>query len=285
MSNRLLAILVLVLIFGGLYGAYYYFFVANVGTISVIVTGVGTGTVAVEMRSDLKQTYGKDCEKLCTFTDMPPVGYHLTAKTDGYVTVEKSFSVTRGQIQKVIVRMDREVKLSEIASPTDNIDDADTGTTTLDTVDTGSISTNTSIITSESGPIETVAGEPIHLDGTIYSVKDTQNPSIKLITTDKGVFTYSTEDTSTKQNPLYDDLLPLASGDLIALIRKTSRDKLSLLNLDANGHDYIIRVNIEKHSRTVLLQTPADGKYLDYRGGKVILIDMDGKKYAVENAE
>ena len=255
MSNRLLSLFILILIFGGLYGGYYYFFIANVGKLSVILSGADNVSVTIE--SEFKKSYDQTCKKVCQFNDIPPVSYLLHAKKDGYVSVEKTFDISRGQSTKLLIRMDKEITLKNLDTKSD--------------------------IT----PIATPTIEGNQIDGITdaYAIRDTANRDIKLVTSASGVFTYSLETQQLVMNPLYDDILPLPSGDLIVLVKKTSKDKLSLLSLESTSHDYVLLVNIANKSRKVLLQSEKDGRNLEYHDKKLVLVDTDGNRYEIENAE
>lgn len=225
------------------------------------------------------------------------MSYTLTAKKDGYVSIEKTVTIERGQAARLLIRMDREVTLKTLEEPTETppADSTDTGTTNSGSQDAATITGNT--ITpvpvptplvspaSDTLSVPTIDGSQIDFDGKIYSIKNTLDRDTKIVTGDTGVFTYSVQTKTLTQNPLYDDILPLPSGDLITLVKKSSASKLSLLNLESTGNDYILLVNIATKDRKVLLQTREDGKYLEYQNKKVVLVDTDGKKYEVENAE
>jgi len=281
MSNRLLSLFILIIIFSGIYGVYYYFFVANVGILSLIVSGADV--VSVDITSEFKNTYHAECSKLCIFRDIPPVGYTLVAKKDGYVTITKSFRIERGQSLKMPLRLEREVTLKEMETPT--VENTSTGSE----VNTDSGTTLTGSTTVDTNPSDsltkTIQILGIDISETILSIKDTANPDIRIVTGEKNVYTYSLSTKTATVSELYDDILPLPSGDLVVLVRKTSKTKLSLLNLDDNGNDSILLVNNDKRTRKTLLQTPKDGQYLEYVDKKLILVGADAKRYEVENVE
>lgn len=48
--------------------------------------------------------------------------------------------------------------------------------------------------------------------------------------------------------------------------------------------DYILLITANRLSRKILLKTPVDGKYLQSTNdGKIVLIDVEGKGFEVEN--
>lgn len=108
MSNRLLSIIILVIFFGGISGVFYYFFVANTATVSFTVNGSGPATL--ELTSEFKNSYKKTCEKVCTFEKIPPVGYVLSAKRDGYVPLLQNIGIERG-VSTIALKMEKEITL------------------------------------------------------------------------------------------------------------------------------------------------------------------------------
>lgn len=111
MSNRLLSLLILVLLFGGLFGIYYYFFVASTASISLIINGSGSASIA--LTSEFGNSYDRECDKNCVFKNIPAVNYTLSAKREGYTPVIKTFVLNRGEMKKMLITMDKEVVLTE----------------------------------------------------------------------------------------------------------------------------------------------------------------------------
>lgn len=111
MSNRLLSLLVLILVFGGLYGLYYYFFVASTASVSLIISG--SGSTSVTLTSEFKNSYVRECDRNCIFSDIPAVNYTLSAKQEGYTPVEQVFKLNRGERKKMAITLEKEVRLTE----------------------------------------------------------------------------------------------------------------------------------------------------------------------------
>lgn len=111
MNNRLLSLLVLLTVFGGLFGAYYYFFVSGTGTLSLITNG--SGTTFITLTSEFGKSITKECEKNCLFENIPAVNYTVSAKREEYAPLTKTFKLERGETKKVLLAMEREVALTE----------------------------------------------------------------------------------------------------------------------------------------------------------------------------
>ena len=111
MNNRLLSFLILVILFGGVFGAYYYFFIASVASVSVVLSS--SGSTSVTLVSEFGKNYARDCERTCLFSDIPAVDYTVSAKRDGYISVNKTFALPRGKIKNILLVMEKEAILTE----------------------------------------------------------------------------------------------------------------------------------------------------------------------------
>lgn len=111
MSNRLLSVLVITVLCGGAFGVYYYFFALSTGDITLIMNG--SGTTSVTLTSEFGNSYTRDCERNCLFSRIPAVTYKLAAKRNGYVSLEKTIILGRGEAKKVVVAMEKEITLTE----------------------------------------------------------------------------------------------------------------------------------------------------------------------------
>ncbi|EKD29381.1 MAG: hypothetical protein ACD_78C00428G0002 [uncultured bacterium (gcode 4)] len=256
MSNRLLSLFVLVLIFASGYGIYYYFFVANVGNLSLIINGAES--VSASITSEFQNTYTLDCKRTCVFSDIPPVNYSITVKKAGYREINTSTKLNRSESKKVVITMEKEVKLTTLPTGTG------------------------SVVLKNEGK-EFVAGE-YNIDDTILTTKETQDPNVEIITMDTWVCIYDATEKICTPHQLYDDIVLLPRGDILALVKKTSKAKLSLLNLADDGQDYILHINADRKNRNIVLKTPINWRFFGLTlDGKIVLVDMDGKKSLVEN--
>lgn len=121
--------------------------------------------------------------------------------------------------------------------------------------------------------------------GNILGIKDTMNENTKIITSETGVYMYSSDDSTFQENPLYDDIIQLASGEIVALVKKTSRNKQSLLSLEDTSSDYVLLIGSDTRERKVLFQTPKNGKLLRYKDGKILFVDENDGVFVVENVK
>lgn len=110
-------------------------------------------------------------------------------------------------------------------------------------------------------------------DKNILSVKDSLHTNTKIITSDTGVYMYAADDDTFRENPLYDDIIQLTSGEIVALVKKTSSSKQSLLSLEDTSHDQVLLIGTDTRERKTLFSTPKNGKMLRYKDGKILFVD------------
>ncbi len=125
--------------------------------------------------------------------------------------------------------------------------------------------------------------ESIETTKKIISIKNTPDRNIKILTTEDGVFLYREEEKSMQENPLYDDTIVLPDGQLVALIKKTSEKKLSLLSLSAKGNDYVVRIGADTRERKILFTTEKSGKKLEFKNREIIFTDTEDNAFVVSN--
>lgn len=109
--------------------------------------------------------------------------------------------------------------------------------------------------------------------GNILGVKDTRDPNTKILTSDAGVFLYTLSEKVTRKNPLYDDIVELPSGEIVALVKKSSREKRSLLSVTDTGNDLVFLIGQDTRERKTLLKTPKNGKLLRYKNGEILFVE------------
>ena len=130
-----------------------------------------------------------------------------------------------------------------------------------------------------------------NFSGKILGIKDTLNADTKIITGENGVFMYAVSDRIARENPLYDDIVQLTSGEIVVLVKKTSKTKQSLLSLTDFENDSVFLIGQDTRERRMLLKTPKNGKLLRYKNGEVLFVSYtptDGDKeeiFVVENME
>lgn len=111
MSNRILSLFIITLVFGGLFGVYYYFFALSTGNVSILLNG--SGSASITLTSEFGNTYSRDCDRSCLFDNIPAVNYSVSAKRENYTPVKKDFLLGRGETKKILLAMEREVTLLE----------------------------------------------------------------------------------------------------------------------------------------------------------------------------
>ena len=125
----------------------------------------------------------------------------------------------------------------------------------------------------------------LKFNGSILGVKDTLNDNMKIITSETGVYMYALDDSTFRQNPLYDDIIQLASGEIVALVKKTSTEKRSLLSLEDTSNDYVFLIGSDTRDRRTLFATPKNGKLLRYQNEKILFVDENDQVFVVENVK
>lgn len=338
MSNRFLSLIIIILILSGLFGLYYYFFMASNAHITISI--VGSGTTAVVLDSEFGKIYTQECQNTCKFENIPAVQYTLSLTQTWYISLQEIFKLSRGEDKKFSFLMKKTIKLSEWKKDkTELISLIKLKKTFADILqeNTGSILLGYrdgkwyfavpnkknfdiysirewekakqifqipwGILTSESLDFyewyialkkdENIFfyalqnGQEISfpLHGNIFGVKDTSDKNIKIITSNTGVFMYSMEEKITRINPLYDDIIILASGEMVALVKKNSREKQSLLSFSDTAHDTIFLIKKDTRERTLIFRTQENSKMLRYIQGEILLVQNDNTVSVIQNVQ
>lgn len=96
---------------------------------------------------------------------------------------------------------------------------------------------------------------------------------------------YTVSERVSRLNPLYDDMIQLPSGEIVALVKKKSTEKQSLLSIADTGNDYVFLIEQDTRERKILLQTPKNGEMLRYKNGEILFVDEDGGIFVVGNVK
>jgi len=86
---------------------------------------------------------------------------------------------------------------------------------------------------------------------------------------------YSVSEKTARENPLYDDIIQLSSGEIIALVKKTSTERQWLLSIDDTMNDYVFLIGQDTRERKILLKTPKNGKVLRYKNGEILFVSQE----------
>jgi hypothetical protein len=113
-------------------------------------------------------------------------------------------------------------------------------------------------------------------DSKILSIKE-------IIKSATGVFMYTVSEKISRQNPLYDDIIQLPTGEIIALVNKTSQQKRSLLSITDSDSDYVFLIGQDTRERKTLFKTPKNGQMLRYKNDEILFIDTNGEVFVVNN--
>lgn len=99
MTNRQIALLILVGAFAALGGLYYFFLVRNVSSLVVVVNGPETSTV--RLKKGDATIVAAECSKTCTIPEIPPFDYEMSVSATGFVTATDRLSIrSRDQVTK-----------------------------------------------------------------------------------------------------------------------------------------------------------------------------------------
>jgi len=84
---------------------------------------------------------------------------------------------------------------------------------------------------------------------------------------------YTVSEKISRKNPLYDDIIQLPSGEIVALVKKSSKTKQSLLSIADTASDSVFLIGQDTRERKILLQTSKNGKILRYKNGEILFVD------------
>jgi len=113
----------------------------------------------------------------------------------------------------------------------------------------------------------------VNLPGKVLGIKDTLDNNTKIVTSESGVSMYTVSEKTSRINPLYDDIIQLSSGEIVALVKKSSKDKQSLLSINDAANDFVFLIGQDTRERKTLLKTPKNGKTLRYKNGEILFVD------------
>jgi hypothetical protein len=111
MSNRLVALLVLIAFFSLLGGAVYFLFVRNVSALTVTVEGPTVARVSLQKGG--ADMVAVACQGTCVIEKIPPFDYDLVVKADGFVPYSETVSITKSSRFSKTVAMVRDVRTED----------------------------------------------------------------------------------------------------------------------------------------------------------------------------
>lgn len=110
MWNRIFSFLILVWVFAGAYGFYYYFFVINKWWLT-LNSNVSSYSVTL-YNSDLKTSFETQCEnQMCELIDLAPFTYALTVTKDWYESFQTEVKVIKKETQTLDISLQKSVYL------------------------------------------------------------------------------------------------------------------------------------------------------------------------------
>ena len=125
MSNRLISLLILIVIFWGIYWLYYYFFILNKGDMS-ISTNIENYKVSL-YNSKLKTSFSTEClQSVCELIDLAPFQYEMTLSKEGYKDYVKTISIVSWEKLQLKVALEKQLLMEKIDIPlTQNLADTE----------------------------------------------------------------------------------------------------------------------------------------------------------------
>lgn len=113
MYNKLISLLILIVIFWGMYGFYYYFFVMNKGNLT-IDGNVWWYTISLYTEK-LKTSFSSECKnKKCELIDIAPFDYTLTVKKDWYKDYSQEIKIEKKKTLTVSFDLEKQLKVTQI---------------------------------------------------------------------------------------------------------------------------------------------------------------------------
>jgi len=114
MSNRIVALLSLVIFFWSIVGAYYYFFILNKWELNIYAN---VGEYSLEMYNHtLKTTTQTFCENsTCELIELPPFTYTVTVKKDGYKDVTQYVTILARDLVEMTVTFEKQLQVQAVA--------------------------------------------------------------------------------------------------------------------------------------------------------------------------
>ena len=124
MSNKLLALLILIWTLWWLFGLYFYFFVGYTWELTI---ESNTSEYQVELYSKrVGNSFEFDCpEASCTLSDISPLEYSLRVRKDGYETVYQDIDMPARESLSVDISLIKQISLSESLVPEQEISNKD----------------------------------------------------------------------------------------------------------------------------------------------------------------
>ncbi len=116
MSNRILAILILIWVIWGFYLLYLYFFVHYTSTLK-IQSNVPEYTVVLYGKSVAKTNRYECPETTCMIEDISPIDYNITIAKDGYINFSENVDITPRSTQEIIINLQKKVELEKVELP------------------------------------------------------------------------------------------------------------------------------------------------------------------------
>jgi hypothetical protein len=99
------------------------------------------------------------------------------------------------------------------------------------------------------------------------------------------VYSFDKDTNELTKDGIYDDSIVVAPGKILGLLRASSSEKMSLLNLPVDGKTKIVLQDIRTHERKVIYSSEMNIVGLIMNNGNIFVLDASGVKNELKNLE
>lgn len=283
LSNRTIALLLLILIGTGAYFGIRYIFFLNIGTISFEIVGEESYTVRLKKSEVVISQL--ECTKKCSFIEIPAGSYTYEATSPNRLPVTGSVEVRRQETSFASLRSKIDVQIGEAEKETANEIETANGTGATDRFrvklnplrlmkgETVLMNSSTAIgystdslpfgyfLAFESnrtiGIYEISSGRTygVNWDSSEYPTltKRLANGKSIIILTRHKLFLFDPATSEMEENEAYDDIEASPNGGVLALVRSDSKTKKDFLGISDTPGDVLL--DISKAGAPIILRT------------------------------
>ncbi|EKE28344.1 MAG: hypothetical protein ACD_3C00073G0006 [uncultured bacterium (gcode 4)] len=125
----------------------------------------------------------------------------------------------------------------------------------------------------------------LNISSNVEFVKKSWTDDKYIIMANDWSYLYSAITNDFTKNTLFDDFIVLDNGKILWLIKKDSKDKLSLLNFTSNQKNKLILHNVESRDRKIIYELDWIVSFLLSKDGNINYVDASWKMYNLKQLE